>query len=163
MSRGQRPTLAVAILSSGAAAIDGSIVNVALPAIQRDLGGGQPTRCSGCRTRVRCRAACKNLACSDRPLLAIAPDERDRPVKSCADAVRESGQKGEVDEQPGDPADEAGDMNSANGDNCAEPRDRHHRAQVGVVERPCASSVKARSNDGRRALFGDLDSLGVGG
>src|SRR2546423_14380626 len=40
MSRGQRLTLVAAILGSGVAAIDGSIVNVALPAIERDLGGG---------------------------------------------------------------------------------------------------------------------------
>jgi len=36
----QRLTLLAAILGSGVAAIDGSIVNVALPAIERDLGGG---------------------------------------------------------------------------------------------------------------------------
>jgi EmrB/QacA subfamily drug resistance transporter len=40
MSRNQRLTLVAAILGSGVAAIDGSIVNVALPAIERDLGGG---------------------------------------------------------------------------------------------------------------------------
>jgi EmrB/QacA subfamily drug resistance transporter len=36
----QRLTLIAAILGSAVAAIDGSIVNVALPAIERDLGGG---------------------------------------------------------------------------------------------------------------------------
>jgi EmrB/QacA subfamily drug resistance transporter len=36
----QRLTLIAAILGSGVATIDGSIVNVALPAIQRELGGG---------------------------------------------------------------------------------------------------------------------------
>src|SRR6059058_2964304 len=40
MSRRQRLTLVAAILGSGVATIDGSIVNVALPAIERDLGGG---------------------------------------------------------------------------------------------------------------------------
>ena len=40
ISRGQRLTLLAAILGSAVAAIDGSIVNVALPAIERDLGGG---------------------------------------------------------------------------------------------------------------------------
>jgi EmrB/QacA subfamily drug resistance transporter len=40
LSRGQRFTLVAAILGSGVAAIDGTIVNVALPAIQDDLGGG---------------------------------------------------------------------------------------------------------------------------
>jgi EmrB/QacA subfamily drug resistance transporter len=40
LTRGQRFTLVAAILGSGVAAIDGTIVNVALPAIQRDLGGG---------------------------------------------------------------------------------------------------------------------------
>ena len=40
MTRGQRFTLVAAILGSGVAAIDGTIVNVALPAIQDDLGGG---------------------------------------------------------------------------------------------------------------------------
>ena len=40
MTRGQRFTLVAAILGSSVAAIDGTIVNVALPAIQRDLGGG---------------------------------------------------------------------------------------------------------------------------
>ena len=44
MSRRQRLTLAAAIVGSGVAAIDGSIVNVALPAIQRDLGGGLPAQ-----------------------------------------------------------------------------------------------------------------------
>jgi EmrB/QacA subfamily drug resistance transporter len=36
----QRMVLVAAILGSGVATIDGSIVNVALPAIERDLGGG---------------------------------------------------------------------------------------------------------------------------
>src|SRR5690348_13115269 len=40
MSRRQRLTLAAAILGSAVATIDGSIVNIALPAIERDLGGG---------------------------------------------------------------------------------------------------------------------------
>lgn len=40
MSTRQRLTLIAAILGSGVATIDGSIVNVALPAIERDLGGG---------------------------------------------------------------------------------------------------------------------------
>src|SRR5256886_11139694 len=40
MSRRQRLTLFAAILGSAVATIDGTIVNVALPAIERDLGGG---------------------------------------------------------------------------------------------------------------------------
>lgn len=40
MTRRQRLTLLAAILGSGVATIDSSIVNVALPAIERDLGGG---------------------------------------------------------------------------------------------------------------------------
>jgi len=40
MSRRQRLTLAAAILGSGVALLDGTIVNVALPSIERDLGGG---------------------------------------------------------------------------------------------------------------------------
>jgi EmrB/QacA subfamily drug resistance transporter len=40
MTRRQRLTLLAAIVGSGVATIDGSIVNVALPAIERDLGGG---------------------------------------------------------------------------------------------------------------------------
>ena len=44
MSRSQRLTLLAAILGSGVAAIDGTIVNVALPAIERDLGGGLPAQ-----------------------------------------------------------------------------------------------------------------------
>jgi EmrB/QacA subfamily drug resistance transporter len=40
MSRRQRLTLVAAILGSGVAMLDGTIVNVALPAIERDLGGG---------------------------------------------------------------------------------------------------------------------------
>lgn len=40
MSRRQRLTLIAAILGSSVAAIDGTIVNVALPAIERELGGG---------------------------------------------------------------------------------------------------------------------------
>jgi EmrB/QacA subfamily drug resistance transporter len=40
MSKRQRLALVAAILGSGVATIDGSIVNVALPAIERDLGGG---------------------------------------------------------------------------------------------------------------------------
>jgi EmrB/QacA subfamily drug resistance transporter len=40
MSRRQRLTLLAAILGSALATIDGSIVSVALPAIERDLGGG---------------------------------------------------------------------------------------------------------------------------
>jgi EmrB/QacA subfamily drug resistance transporter len=40
MSRSQRLTLVAAILGSAVATIDSTIVNVALPAIERDLGGG---------------------------------------------------------------------------------------------------------------------------
>ena len=40
ITRKQRFTLVAAILGSSVAAIDGTIVNVALPAIQDDLGGG---------------------------------------------------------------------------------------------------------------------------
>ncbi len=40
MTRGQRTTLVAAILGSGIATIDGTVVNIALPAIERDLGGG---------------------------------------------------------------------------------------------------------------------------
>ena len=40
MTRRQRLTLFAAILGSGVATLDGTIVNVALPAIERDLGGG---------------------------------------------------------------------------------------------------------------------------
>jgi EmrB/QacA subfamily drug resistance transporter len=40
MTRGQRLTLVAAILGSAVATIDGSIVNVALPAMERNLGGG---------------------------------------------------------------------------------------------------------------------------
>ena len=40
MTRTQQTTLFAAILGSGIATIDGSIVNVALPAIEDDLGGG---------------------------------------------------------------------------------------------------------------------------
>ena len=40
MNRRKRLTLLAAILGSAVATIDGSIVNVALPAIERDLGGG---------------------------------------------------------------------------------------------------------------------------
>jgi MFS family permease len=40
ISRRQRLTLVVAILGSAVSTIDGTIVNVALPAIARDLGGG---------------------------------------------------------------------------------------------------------------------------
>ena len=44
MTRSQRFTLVAAILGSSVAAIDGTIVNVALPAIQADLGGGLLTQ-----------------------------------------------------------------------------------------------------------------------
>src|SRR5919108_5215478 len=44
MTHRQRLTLLAAILGSGVAAIDGSIVSVALPAIERDLGGGLPAQ-----------------------------------------------------------------------------------------------------------------------
>jgi EmrB/QacA subfamily drug resistance transporter len=40
VTRRQRLTLVAAILGSGVATIDGTIVNVALPAIEEDLGGG---------------------------------------------------------------------------------------------------------------------------
>jgi EmrB/QacA subfamily drug resistance transporter len=40
MTHQQRLTLVAAILGSGVATIDGSIINVALPSIERDLGGG---------------------------------------------------------------------------------------------------------------------------
>ena len=39
-TRARRLTLVATILGSGIALLDGTIVNVALPAIQDDLGGG---------------------------------------------------------------------------------------------------------------------------
>ena len=44
MTRRQRLTLVAAVLGSSIALMDGTIVNVALPAIQRDLGGGLPAQ-----------------------------------------------------------------------------------------------------------------------
>jgi MFS family permease len=44
VSLGQRRTLVAAILGSAVATIDGTVVNVALPAIERDLGGGLPAQ-----------------------------------------------------------------------------------------------------------------------
>lgn len=44
MTRTQRTTLVAAILGSGIATIDGTVVNVALPAIEDDLGGGLPAQ-----------------------------------------------------------------------------------------------------------------------
>jgi EmrB/QacA subfamily drug resistance transporter len=44
MTRSQRTTLVAAILGSGIATIDGTVVNVALPTIERDLGGGLPAQ-----------------------------------------------------------------------------------------------------------------------
>lgn len=44
MSRRQRLTLVAAILGSGVATVDGTIVTVALPALERDLGGGLPAQ-----------------------------------------------------------------------------------------------------------------------
>ena len=44
MTRRQRLTLVAAILGSAVATIDGTIVNVALPAIEHDLGGGLPAQ-----------------------------------------------------------------------------------------------------------------------
>jgi EmrB/QacA subfamily drug resistance transporter len=44
VTHGQRLTLVAAILGSGVATIDGTIVSVALPAIERDLGGGLPAQ-----------------------------------------------------------------------------------------------------------------------
>jgi EmrB/QacA subfamily drug resistance transporter len=44
VTRAQRLTLVAAILGSGVATIDGTIVSVALPAIEHDLGGGLPAQ-----------------------------------------------------------------------------------------------------------------------
>jgi EmrB/QacA subfamily drug resistance transporter len=44
MTHRQRLTLVAAVLGSSIALLDGTIVNVALPAIQRDLGGGLPAQ-----------------------------------------------------------------------------------------------------------------------
>src|ERR1700742_3568369 len=44
MSRAQKLVLVISILASFVAFLDGAIVNVALPAIQRDLGGGLATQ-----------------------------------------------------------------------------------------------------------------------
>ncbi|WP_026095860.1 MFS transporter, partial [Microbacterium sp. B19] len=44
MSRDQRVVLTVAVLASFVSFLDGTVVNVALPAISRDLGGGLSTQ-----------------------------------------------------------------------------------------------------------------------
>jgi EmrB/QacA subfamily drug resistance transporter len=44
MTKQQRLVLAIAVLASFVAFLDGSVINVALPAITRDLGGGLPVQ-----------------------------------------------------------------------------------------------------------------------
>ncbi len=44
MTRDQRLVLSIAVLASFVAFLDGTVVNVALPAIERDLGGGLITQ-----------------------------------------------------------------------------------------------------------------------
>jgi len=44
MSRDQRLVLAIAVLASFVSFLDGTVVNVALPAIMRELGGGLATQ-----------------------------------------------------------------------------------------------------------------------
>ena len=44
MSRDQRLVLAIAVLASFVSVLDGTVVNVALPAIMRELGGGLATQ-----------------------------------------------------------------------------------------------------------------------
>ncbi len=55
----QRTTLVAAILGSGIATIDGTVVNVALPAIERGLGGGLQPRSSGAAGRSDMRRAAR--------------------------------------------------------------------------------------------------------
>jgi hypothetical protein len=59
MSRRQRLTLLAAIYGSAVATIDGSIVNVALPVIERNLGGGLADR--------RLLLACVRARALDQP------------------------------------------------------------------------------------------------
>jgi MFS family permease len=44
MTRDQRLVLSIAVLASFVAFLDGTVVNVALPAIEEDLGGGLITQ-----------------------------------------------------------------------------------------------------------------------
>ena len=44
MSRDERLVLSIAVLASFVAFLDGTIVTIALPAIERDLGGGLATQ-----------------------------------------------------------------------------------------------------------------------
>ena len=47
MSRSQRLILTIAILASFVAFLDGTLINVALPAIETELGGGLTTQQCG--------------------------------------------------------------------------------------------------------------------
>ena len=79
MSRRQRLTLLAAICGSAVATIDGSIVNVALPAIERNLGGGLP------RQQWVANAYLLGLALTVAPLTATVladADENDAGIAS---------------------------------------------------------------------------------
>jgi hypothetical protein len=49
--------IAATVLGSGIAFLDGTVVNVALPTIGRELGGGLPVAC-------RCSSGCWTVTCS---------------------------------------------------------------------------------------------------
>ena len=98
LSRTQRLTLVAAILGSAVAMLDGTIVNVALPAIERDLGGGllgaavglerlpaharladpdrrlarrHLRRAAHLHARRRARSACFSVACALAPTIEV--------------------------------------------------------------------------------------------
>src|ERR1700712_3713056 len=105
----------------------------------RRLDGAWSCRWGPCGTRLIVapleRRSGKNLLLSDGPLGSAAPDESDEPVERGGHPVFEAGEERQVDKEPQQPAEEAGDPNRADRRHRLEARDRRHVTEVFVFER----------------------------
>src|SRR5215467_6174481 len=69
------------------------------------------------------------------PVTAQVAGEGEPPAEQRPDAVAPAGEEADMDEQPGDPADEAAEVQLPGGDDGAPAGDVGGRAQVAVLER----------------------------
>src|SRR5207244_4538428 len=83
----------------------------------------------------------------DQPRAAAMRREADEPADEHEDAVLEADEVEEMDEEPGDPGEEAAELQAPQVSDRGRASDRGEVAFVVVAERPRAAAAKAVAND----------------
>jgi hypothetical protein len=102
----------------------------------------------------------KDLLFGDGALATTSANKRDEPVRHSCEAILETGQEREMDDEPQQPADESSYTYPADENDCAEARDRSHRAEVAVAEGSILLVTQPPEDGVRRILTGLHRDLG---